>query len=175
MGLFLWQPSVQMQDINQDDNYEQNKRNAKEQNRTINDSLIDNLSGDSPLITTMLSGTLTLSDPTFNRPLSFSQGGTCTPATAAGFGTAVHYDAFPLTLSCTSNLMISLVPPGTVTPAGADTFLVLYGPGGFSPTSPCANAIAANDDFDFPTTLLSKITTTTPLAAGNYTVMRISS
>jgi len=71
LGLFLLQPSVQMQDINRDDNFEQNKKNAKEQNRTINDSLIDNLSGDSPLITTMLSGTLTLSDPTFNRPLSF--------------------------------------------------------------------------------------------------------
>ncbi|MBA3582912.1 MAG: hypothetical protein H0W44_10750 [Gammaproteobacteria bacterium] len=166
VGFFLWQPSAQMQDSNN----EQDIIIEKELNRTINGSFISSISADSPLITTLLSGTLTTSDPTFARPVAFNQGAPCSVST---LGTAVRYDAIPLTLSCTSNLMVSLLPTdgATVTPASADTFLALYGPGGFNPASPCANAIAANDDFDFPTTLLSKITTTTPLAAGNYTVV----
>jgi hypothetical protein len=114
-----------------------------------------------------IAGTLTATDPTFNRPLSFTQGGSCT---LSGVGTAVRYKAIPYTLNCSSNVTISLVPAdgASITPAGADTYLVLYGPGGFNPATPCANAIAANDD---AVSTLSRITTTTPLAAGNYTIV----
>jgi hypothetical protein len=48
--------------------------------------------------------------------------------------------------------------------------MILYGPGGFNPTSGCANAIVANDDAD-GSTFLSKIVTSSPLAAGTYTLV----
>jgi hypothetical protein len=112
-------------------------------------------------------GTLTITNPTFNRPLSFAQGGTCS---LSGTGTAVRYQTHAINVAATSNITLSLVPAdgASITPAEADTFLVLYGPGGFNPAAPCTNAIAANDD---AVGLLSRITTTTPLPAGNYTAV----
>jgi hypothetical protein len=93
-----------------------------------------------------VSGTLSAADPTFNRPLSFSQGGSCT---LSAVGTAVHYNVFSFTLfGGPSSLTMSFVNAdgAAVTPTQADTFLALYGAAGFDPLAPCTNAIAANDD-----------------------------
>jgi hypothetical protein len=116
----------------------------------------------------LLPGSITAADPTFNRTLSFSQGGTCNLSTV---GTAVHYRTHSLTMIAAGNLTVSTVASdgASIAPAGADTVIILYGPGGFSPASPCANAIAASDDVSG--TAQSRIVTTTPLAAGTYTVV----
>jgi hypothetical protein len=120
-----------------------------------------------PNVARTINNTLTADDPTFNRPLTFAQGGNCT---LSAVGTAVRFKAIPITLTCSSNLTISLVDAdgAAITPTQADTFLALYGPGGFNPAMPCANAIAANDD---AVGVRSRIVTTTPLAPGNYTVV----
>ena len=114
-----------------------------------------------------LSGTITNTSPTFVRPNGFNQGGTCVVSTFA----AVRYTTVQVVITSTTNITLSLATAdgGMVTPAGADTFLALYGPGGFNPASPCTNAIAANDDVDG--TLRSRISTTTPLAPGTYTLV----
>ena len=113
------------------------------------------------------SGTLDSTAPTFNRTLPFTQGGACV---LSGVGTAVHYRTQQISLASAANVTVSLVPAdgATITPADADTFLILYGPGAFNPATPCAGAVAANDD---AVGNLSRITTTTPLAAGTYTIV----
>jgi hypothetical protein len=113
------------------------------------------------------SGLLDTTDPTFNRSLSFNQGGNCT---LSGVGTAVHFETFNFTLPGATNITFStvLADGATITPAQADTFIALYGPGGFDPANACTNAIAANDD---AAGFLSRIITTTPLAAGSYTAL----
>ncbi len=80
-------------------------------------------------------GTITLTGPTFNRPLTLT--------TLSSVGTAVHYD----------QLVLGYVTPGSydfrmlATPAGSfDTFLALYS-GIFNPASPLTNLLALNDDF----------------------------
>jgi hypothetical protein len=112
-------------------------------------------------------GTLNSTLPTFNRTLAFAQGGVCS---TSGVGTAVHYKTQQITLASAANVTVSLVAAdgATITPVDADTFLLLYGPGAFTPATPCANAIAANDD---AVGNLSRIITTTPLAAGTYTIV----
>ena len=118
------------------------------------------------------SGTLNSTLPTFNRTLAFAQGGACS---LSGVGSAVHYKTQQITLAASGNITVSFLTAdgATFTPSNGDSFLILYGPSGFNPASPCANAIAANDDAD-GTTLLSKIVTTTPLTAGNYTIVTTS-
>ncbi|MFZ1702149.1 MAG: Ig-like domain repeat protein, partial [Pyrinomonadaceae bacterium] len=115
----------------------------------------------------LLNGTLDLADPTFNRSLSFSQGGSCT---LSGIGTAVHYKTLSVPIAAPTNITLSLVPAdgATITPGTADTVMMLHGPGPFNPASPCTNAITANDD---AVGVLSRVTTTTPLAAGTYTLV----
>ncbi len=164
MSLFLIQPSAQMQDRNQ----ELAEKAVRLNNMKLSPpTAFDALKTQAPPPIQTFNGTLTASDPTFNRPNSFNQGGNCDLST---FGTAAHYKAVPFTLNFAGNYSISLLPEdgAAVTPPSADTFIALYGPGGFNPANPCANAITANDDFG---TFLSKITTTTPLAAGNYTLV----
>lgn len=80
-------------------------------------------------------GTISLSDPTFNRPVSLTS--------LSGVGTAVHYN----------QLVIGFATPGSydfrmvATPAGSfDTFLALYS-GLFDPAAPLTNLLALNDDF----------------------------
>ena len=118
-----------------------------------------------------LNNTLTVADPTFNRPRPFLQGGTCN--LEGQNGNAARYKTIAITLSAASNVTASFLTAdgGSIMPVGADTVLILYGPGGFNPASPCSNAITANDDDINGGTVLSKITTTTPLAAGNYTLV----
>lgn len=114
-------------------------------------------------------GTLTVAQPTFNRPNSFLQGGACA---LSATGTAVRHQTHSITVAAASNITLSLDPADSaaISPDSADTFLVLYGPGGFNPAAPCTNAIAANDDIS-GTNFRSRITTTTPLAAGSYTAV----
>ncbi len=188
VSLFLMQPMAQMQDaspastskkprtapidtppsnLNPRDQELADKAAYQNQLKLSLPSEFDLLKSQAPALTQMLTGTIAANAPTFNRPLSFSQGGTCG---LSGVGTAVHYKAVPFTLSCMSRVQISLLAAdgATVTPASADTYLILYGPGGFNPANACANAITANDDSGSP---LSKITTATPLAPGNYTAV----
>ncbi|MEO5735120.1 MAG: PEP-CTERM sorting domain-containing protein [Rubrivivax sp.] len=81
------------------------------------------------------SGTIALTDPTFNRPLTLTS--------LSSVGTAVHYN----------QLVIGFATPGSydfrmmATPAGSfDTFLALYS-GLFNPAAPLTNLLALNDDF----------------------------
>ncbi len=112
-------------------------------------------------------GALSIADPTYNRPLAYAQGGACA---LSGVGTAVHYKTHTFTITSPTNVTVSLVSTdgGAVTPGSGDTFLQLLGPGGFTPTATCTNSIAANDD---AVGAISRIITTTPLAAGTYTAV----
>ncbi len=113
----------------------------------------------------VMEGQLSNNDPTFNRPNGFAQGGACVLSSNA----AAHYTTHTFTLTTPDNVSISTAPVdgAFLSPAG-DTYLVLYGAGGFNPASPCANAIAADDD---AIGVQARIQTTTPLAAGTYTVV----
>jgi FG-GAP-like repeat len=116
-----------------------------------------------------MDGQLSNSSPTFNRPEPFAQGGACTLST---YATAVHYATHTFTLSAPDNVFISTIleDGAFLSPAG-DTHLVLYGAGGFNPATPCANAITADDD---AVGVRSRVQTTSPLAAGTYTVVMTS-
>lgn len=96
-------------------------------------------------------GTLTTSSPTFNRPLSFFQGGTCNTSSV---GTNVFYSVLTMQVSAAGSYTIAL------NSTAFDTFGVLYG-SVFNPAIPCLGAIAANDDFSGTN---SQVTVT--LAAG---------
>lgn len=115
-----------------------------------------------------VAGTLTLADPTFNRPTTCSG--------LSGVGTAVHHDVIPFTVSAAGTITLSLdsADGGSITPNGSggvgpDTFLVLYGAGGFSPASPLANCLAVNDDISGATNRRSRISQA--LAVGSYTAV----
>jgi uncharacterized repeat protein (TIGR01451 family) len=116
---------------------------------------------------TVCPGTLSLTDPQFNRTTSVSQGGSCA---LSGVGTAVRYRTQDITVSAANNIIVSLLAAdgGFVTPAD-DTYLLLYPQNQFNPAAACSNIIAANDDAGGD--LQSRIATTTPLAAGSYTVV----
>jgi uncharacterized repeat protein (TIGR01451 family) len=111
--------------------------------------------------------TLTAADPTFNRPLAFAQGGTCS---LSGVGTAVRYKTIPFQVTTRPLTAVSFLAAdgGSITPAQADTFLAIYGTAGFNPAQGCTNAIAANDDSGGP---LSRINLTSQLPPGSYTAV----
>ncbi len=113
-------------------------------------------------------GTLTSTDPTFNRWTAFAQGGTCA---LSGVGSAVRYKTFQFTLTGSGNVVVSLLTAdgAVLAPANPDTFIGLYPAGSFNPAAACTGAISANDDSGG--TAQSKITTTTALPAGNYTIV----
>lgn len=117
-------------------------------------------------------GVLQLADPTFNRPTTCSG--------LSGVGTAVHYDTLQFTPSQTGSIVISvdiadggLVSPNGNDGAGPDTFMVLYGPGGFNPASPLTNCLAVNDDISGATNRRSRISTNIA-SAGVHTVVLTS-
>ncbi len=83
---------------------------------------------------TVYNGNLTNTDPTFNRP---NEG--IPPTTLSLVGTVVYYDLVPILISSTGLMDIS-------TSSSWDNFLILYGTGGFTSTSPLTNALVANDD-----------------------------
>jgi PEP-CTERM motif len=69
--------------------------------------------------------------PTANRPIADGSG----PST---IGTAVPYRTHEVTVSQSGRYMFVM--------SGFDTFLSLYSPAGYTPATPTANLIAANDD-----------------------------
>jgi hypothetical protein len=114
-----------------------------------------------------LRGTLSTTDPLYNRANVFTIGsGTC----ALGAGGAVYnYKAQTFTLGAASTVVASLLTAdgGAITPGSADSFLTLYS--SFDPANPCANIVGINDDFS-ATVFISKITTAS-LPAGTYTAV----
>jgi FG-GAP-like repeat len=112
-----------------------------------------------------ITDTLTTSEPTYVRPGLSS--GSCDATT--GFNS--HYRAYTFKLDTVQNVNISGLPGegGAIDPANADTVMLLYGPGGFNPSTPCANVVAFSDDA--AGTRQSKIATTSPVAAGIYTLV----
>jgi hypothetical protein len=113
-----------------------------------------------------LKGTITTSDPVYNRADVYTVGtGTCI---LASDGVVFNYKAHTFTLSAASTVVASLLSAdgGTISPSNADTFLTLYS--AFDPANPCANVVGINDDATG--TALSKITTAS-LPAGTYTVV----
>jgi hypothetical protein len=114
----------------------------------------------------ILTNTLALTDPTFNRPAGVSS--------LSSVGTAVHYKVLPIILTCAEPLVISFNSSdgGSITTNSEgmdpDTYLFLYGSGGFNPASPLSNLLAADDDSGDGA--LSKISTSS-LASGTYTIV----
>ena len=82
--------------------------------------------------------------------------------------TGTVYQAIPFTLSSESNITLSLqqADGADLNNWDVDTFLTLYST--FDPADATRGAIMANDDF---ASTLSRIETTSPLAAGDYTVV----
>jgi hypothetical protein len=123
---------------------------------------------ESPCNTTALfPGTLTTGDPTYHRVVSVGP-----PCTLSGVGTNVHYDAHSFTLVTAATVIVSIDPGdgASISPLTVDTYLSLYGPGGFNPADPCANVLAVNDDIAGAANRRSRIATGT-LAAGTYTAV----
>ena len=87
---------------------------------------------------TNVNGALTASDPVFNRPVSAS------PCSLSTSGTAVHYDAYPVTHQG-GTLTIALRGGGSGSGTLSDPYLHLYS-GSFDPANPCTNWLAGNDD-----------------------------
>jgi hypothetical protein len=105
-------------------------------------------------------GVLATTDPIFNRPATLSS--------LSGINT--RYKSHTFTVYQAGSVMLSLANAdgATTTPTLIDSFIYLYGTGGFNPVSPLTNLSALNDDIstgDFK----SKIVTS--LAAGTYTVV----
>ena len=91
-----------------------------------------------PATAQTFTGTTTLNDPVYNRPLAGEP-----PSGLSGVGTAVHYNV--LEFEVTGPGAYAFVLTGD-DPAGWDTFLGLH-EGSFDPASPLSNAIVYNDDF----------------------------
>ncbi|MEJ7589885.1 MAG: T9SS type A sorting domain-containing protein [Ferruginibacter sp.] len=100
-------------------------------------------------------GTLAITDQTFNRP---EEG---TPPTALSItGTSVFYNV----------ITFNVAVPGLVTISSLsvwDNFMILYNSNGFNPLTPLENALVANDDFTGPNAGIS-YSFTTP---GTYTIV----
>ncbi|MCW5851288.1 MAG: hypothetical protein KIT87_14525, partial [Anaerolineae bacterium] len=93
-------------------------------------------------------GAIDPSDPTYQRPNTFSQGGSCsTSSTGAG----VHYDVYEFQALAPATITASLCAAGGGA-ANFDSFVAVYQAAGgaqqpgFVPDA-CKSALAANDDF----------------------------
>lgn len=91
-----------------------------------------------PAAAQTFTGTTTLNDPVYNRPLAGTP-----PTGLSGVGTAVHYNLLPFTVTTSGSYSFLLTG---LTPVNWDTFLGLHA-GSFSPTSPLSTAVVYNDDF----------------------------
>lgn len=81
-----------------------------------------------------ISGALTASDPTYNRPFTL--------AALSTVGTNVAYDLYSFHVSATGTYSIEVTAFGST---NADTFLALYR-GAFNPASPLTNLVQIDDD-----------------------------
>lgn len=84
-----------------------------------------------------ISGALTASDPTFNRPLSL--------ASLSLVGTNVAYDLYGFHVSAAGAYSIEALSFGGTGGAGSDTFFALYR-GAFNPAAPLSNLVQIDDD-----------------------------
>ena len=84
--------------------------------------------------TAAYSGTLAVTDPTFNRP---EEG--IPPTELSTLGTNVYYDLIPIVITSTGLIKFE-------TNSTYDNFMVLYDVAGFVPATPLLNALVANDD-----------------------------
>lgn len=111
-------------------------------------------------------GSLDGTAPTFQRPSAGSVAGSCTLS-----GNTVNYTTIQFTPDCVNQgvaISFESSDGGSFSPSGEDTFLCLYGPGGFNPADPCANLVATDDDSGAD--LQSRIVTA-QLDPGTYTVV----
>lgn len=103
-----------------------------------------------------LSGTITLDDPVFNRPVSLT--------TLSAVGTAVHHDAATLTGVTAGAYDFRMIAPTF------DSFLALY-EGSFDRASPLTRLVALNDDFTSGNVLSGSGFSYTLAAGTAYTVV----
>jgi hypothetical protein len=82
-----------------------------------------------------VAGTIALTDPVYNRPLSGTP-----PSGLSGVGTAVHYDLIELAVSASGSYVFQNTAVGAW-----DNFSVLYQTA-FNPALGLLNALVANDD-----------------------------
>ncbi len=105
-------------------------------------------------------GVLATTDPTFNRPATLS--------TLSGTNTRYKSHTFTVYQAGSVTLSLADADGATTSPSSIDSFIFLYGSGGFNPASPLTNLSALNDDISTGN-FKSKIVTN--LAVGNYTVV----
>ncbi len=90
--------------------------------------------------TTNFAGTLSATDPTFNRPLTGAP-----PTGLSAAGTAVSYDLYPFFVTASASFTLETLSANLTPNSPTDTFIALYQTA-FNPASPLTNAIAADDD-----------------------------
>lgn len=108
-------------------------------------------------------GVLSSSDPTFNRPATLSS--------LSGSNTRYKSHTFTVYQAGSVSLSLADADGATTSPSTIDSFIFLYGTGGFNPASPLTNLLALNDDIS-GSNFKSKITTS--LAVGTYTIVMSS-
>jgi hypothetical protein len=84
-----------------------------------------------------ISGALSSSDPTFNRPLALT--------TLSAIGTNVAYDLYSFYTNTTGVYSIEALSFGGTAGFAADTYFALYR-GAFNPASPLSNLVQVDDD-----------------------------
>jgi PEP-CTERM motif len=84
------------------------------------------------------SGTLSGTDPVFNRPVSNA-------STLSGVGTSVYHDVYAFFVTVGGSYTLQTTSASFTNGTPDDTFLVLYQPT-FNSASPLANALEADDD-----------------------------
>jgi hypothetical protein len=82
-------------------------------------------------------GTLAVTDPTFNRPV--------TTTALSGVGTNVFFDVQPFFVDTTGSYQLEVLTAVIGPSFPNDSFLALY-VGSFNPAAPLANAVAVDDD-----------------------------
>ena len=90
--------------------------------------------------TTNFAGTLSLTDPVFNRPVAGNP-----PIILSPTGTAVSYDVFPFFVNAVASFTLQTLTANLFPIPAQDTFMVLYQTA-FNPASPLINALQADDD-----------------------------
>jgi MYXO-CTERM domain-containing protein len=85
-------------------------------------------------------GTLSDSDPTYNRVISGNP-----PVNLSGVGTNVSYDVFAFTVSLTDTYTVGTLSASFATDTADDTFITIY-QNLFNPAAPLTNALQADDD-----------------------------
>lgn len=111
-----------------------------------------------PYKTSLISSSLTATDPTFNRTIDFVQGTASGFCALSGASTNVHYEATPFSVATAGVYNFEMVV------AGIDLGGAIYSDP-FNPTNPCQNLITADDNGG---ALTNAPRLSANLAAGNY-------